>query len=213
MRNLILPAIVLVLLIAGFQIYFEVAKKDFDKSLPQVPEPVEQQNESARSKPLDVEDAEESSKETGVAEGAAAAADTSVHPHTHEDDADVDVDWRDDTQHSHTHEVEPWPQIHSHESEEAEGPPPKVWFEIADPYERAEARRAQLIKQFGDIPAVHTNVDISLKLQLGEVITLDEEIALYEATYSLWPHEETLKSLKSAQADKAAASRARAFSH
>lgn len=211
MRNIILPTIILVLLVAGFQFYFEVAKRDFEKSLPQVPEPVEQQNAAAPSESLDVEDA----PETGLEEGTAAVAAPSAQTHVPEDDAAVNVDWREDTHDSHLHEVDPWHQIHSQKAEEgAKGTPPKVrWFEIADPYERAAANRAQLVKQFGDIPEVHTHVDIDLKLQLGMFTTLDEEIALYEATYSLWPHEETLKSLKRARAAKAAASRARTFSH
>ncbi len=58
---------------------------------------------------------------------------------------------------------------------------------IEDPYERAEAHRAYLISQFGDIPQVHTIVDITLESWLEIPHGLDRSIEFHEALVHLYP--------------------------
>ncbi len=81
---------------------------------------------------------------------------------------------------------------------------PRGWFKTKDPALFAEYFRAQLIKQFGDIPEVHTLADIELKTRSQIPLTQDEMIRNLEATYELWPDPRTLKSLERLQKDKAA---------
>ena len=56
--------------------------------------------------------------------------------------------------------------------------------------------RAQLLKQFGDIPQVHIVVNHERKKKEGMPITQDEFIAYLEALYHLWPSEQTLHTLE-----------------
>ena len=82
------------------------------------------------------------------------------------------------------------------------GPSPD-WYKTADPELFVQQMRAQLIKQFGDIPAVHTFADLTLKELQWIPLTLDEMVAYLNAQYLLWPSENTLKSLKLAREMKA----------
>ena len=63
--------------------------------------------------------------------------------------------------------------------------------------------RAQLIKQFGDLPEVHTVADLELRNALGIPTTVDEFLDFVEAQYALWPHEKTLRTLKRLRKAKA----------
>ncbi len=74
---------------------------------------------------------------------------------------------------------------------------PNRWPETEDPVLHAEYMRAQLLKQFGEKPQVHTFVDMQLKMDLWIPLTLDEEIAFLEAQNRLWPDPRTGASLKS----------------
>ena len=64
---------------------------------------------------------------------------------------------------------------------------------------------AQLIQQFGNIPAVHIVAERHRKRLLapgGFTTTLDEAINYAKARYVLWPNESTLKSLEESLKDK-----------
>ena len=55
---------------------------------------------------------------------------------------------------------------------------------------------AQLVQQFGNIPAVHIVAERHRKRLLapgGFITTLDESINYAKARYVLWPNESTLK--------------------
>ena len=82
------------------------------------------------------------------------------------------------------------------------GPSPD-WYKAEDPELFVQQMRAQLIKQFGDISAVHTFADLTLKELQWIPLTLDEMVAYLNAQYLLWPSENTLKSLKLAREMKA----------
>lgn len=56
--------------------------------------------------------------------------------------------------------------------------------------------RAQLIKQFGDHPEVHTLADTTLKIRQNIPLTRDEYIADLETQYALWPDPRTLRVLE-----------------
>ena len=64
---------------------------------------------------------------------------------------------------------------------------------------------AQLLQQFGNIPAVHIVAEHHRKRLLapgGFITTLDESINYAKARYVLWPNESTLKSLEGYLKDK-----------
>ena len=73
---------------------------------------------------------------------------------------------------------------------------PEKWYKTRDPLERNDYFRAVLIKQFGDIPEVHTIADYQQKQIQGIPVTLDERIAYREAQVRLWPNERNQEALK-----------------
>lgn len=73
--------------------------------------------------------------------------------------------------------------------------PPQDWYKTEDPVLRAEYYGAQMFKQFGDIPEVHTVSDWELKKAMGITPTHDELITYLEALYHLFPREGTLNTL------------------
>lgn len=73
--------------------------------------------------------------------------------------------------------------------------PPWNWYKTEDPVLRAEYYGAQMLKQFGDIPEVHTVSDWELKKAIGIIPTHEELIIYLEALYHLFPREGTLHTL------------------
>ena len=68
---------------------------------------------------------------------------------------------------------------------------PEKWYKTRDPLERNEYFRAVLIKQFGDIPEVHTIADYQQKRIQGLHPTIAEYNAYLDALKRLWPNRET----------------------
>ena len=68
---------------------------------------------------------------------------------------------------------------------------PEKWYKTRDPLERNEYFRAVLIKQFGDIPDVHTIADYQQKRIQGLHPTIAEYNAYLDALKRLWPNRET----------------------
>ena len=68
--------------------------------------------------------------------------------------------------------------------------------EDMDPDELADMILKGLIQRFGDIPEVHTFVEIKRKMFKNDPINWDERIAYTTAQYHLWPHPETKKTLE-----------------
>ena len=82
---------------------------------------------------------------------------------------------------------------------------PNNWFGTKDPERHAKYFHAQLLQQFGNIPAVHIVAERQRKRLLapgGFITTLDESINYAKARYVLWPNESTLKSLEGYLKDK-----------
>ena len=72
---------------------------------------------------------------------------------------------------------------------------PDKWYKTRDPLERNDYFRAVLIKQFGDIPEVHTIVDYQQKRIQGLFVTADEYNAYLDARKYLWPNRKTPRKL------------------
>lgn len=82
---------------------------------------------------------------------------------------------------------------------------PDNWFQEKNPKRHAKYFHAQLVQQFGNIPAVHIVAEHKRKQLLapgGFITTLDESINYAKARYVLWPNESTLKSLEGYLKDK-----------
>lgn len=113
-------------------------------------------------------------------------------------------DWRDDsTIETPLPTNDPWKNVKAQQTDQevsdSEVPqidPPPNWHLTEDPKQYAEYFRAQLIKQFGDRPEVHTLADTALKIRQDMPLTRDEYIADLEAQYALWPDPRTLRALK-----------------
>ena len=82
---------------------------------------------------------------------------------------------------------------------------PDNWFQEKNPERHAKYFHAQLVQQFGNIPAVHIVAERQRKRLLapgGFITTLDASINYAKARYVLWPNESTLKSLEECLKDK-----------
>lgn len=106
---------------------------------------------------------------------------------------DDGLDWQnDDAQpHQHPSEKDPWQSAEARKARRTDGP------NITP-----EALRSQLIGRFGDIPQVHTFVELDQKRNQGEPLTLDEYILYNESMNHLFPNkntEQTIKKLKEIQ--------------
>ena len=82
---------------------------------------------------------------------------------------------------------------------------PDNWMQEKNPERHAKYFHAQLVQQFGNIPAVHIVAERHRKRLLapgGFIATFDEAINYAKAQYVLWPNESTLKSLEGHLKDK-----------
>ena len=127
---------------------------------------------------------------------------TAPHSHTTEPTTRGDgYDWRDDSAFDSTLlNEDPWQQTYP-ESEPIDNAgdtyPPRDWHKTENPALWIEYLQAQLIKQFGDIPEVHTFVAFREKGKFGIPIKdVDEYLNFLKAQYTLWPMEETRKTLE-----------------
>ena len=82
---------------------------------------------------------------------------------------------------------------------------PDNWFQEKNPKRHAQYFHAQLVQQFGNIPAVHIVAEHKRKQLLapgGFIATLDELINYAKAQYVLWPSESNKKYLEGWLKDK-----------
>ncbi|MYA69738.1 hypothetical protein F4Y19_06560 [Candidatus Poribacteria bacterium] len=121
-------------------------------------------------------------------------------------------DWRDNATFDSTRsKTDPWEQPHPErevtkdtiENTNQTYPPPN-WHTTEDPILRAEYLRAQLVKQFGDIPQVHTVAEWHLKMRQETPPTHEEYIEFLQAQLHLWPSAATRCTLERNQKLKAA---------
>lgn len=107
-------------------------------------------------------------------------------------------DWQNESGGSSQPKADPWKNIAvQEEGSETNGTyPPPNWHQTQDPVLRAEYYGAQMLKQFGDIPEVHTVSEWELKKAMRITPTHDELINYLEALYHLFPREATRRSLE-----------------
>jgi hypothetical protein len=82
---------------------------------------------------------------------------------------------------------------------------PTNWSQTEDPELRARYYHAQLLQQFGNIPAVHIVAERKRKQLVASGVysaTLDEQIEFAKARYVLWPNESNRKYLERFLKDK-----------
>ena len=131
-------------------------------------------------------------------------------PHSHAEETHIsssEYDWQDDSTFDVTPpKSDPWKQTHpgSETTDTVDDTyPPRDWYKTEDPELRAEYFYAQLLKQFGDIPEVHTVGEYDLDVARGEPLTLGKIEAYLEANYHLFPNEKTKKAIEDFQELKA----------
>ena len=188
-RRIWLVFAITVLFCISMMVYYQIAKRNFDNSLPPVPTAVAPQGDAAP--PGDTSHPHEETRQ-----GASA---TKRVPD--------DYDWRTDEGHAHSHtdtHGDPWTQLSPPEDdmldEESEEPhPPRNWPETLDPALYAEYYRAQIMKQFSDVPDIDRLADTlasgKLKRRAQIPMTLDEALAYNEALNALWPDADTQRSI------------------
>lgn len=81
---------------------------------------------------------------------------------------------------------------------------PDNWEDTEDPELLSKYYHAILLKQFGNIPAVHIVASRHRRKSLGDVVivTIDEQIRYAKAQYLLWPNESNRQYLEVAQKAK-----------
>ena len=125
-------------------------------------------------------------------------------PHSHDIEPTTTssaYDWRDDSGFDLPFpQNDPWAGIYpeSEPTDDADGTyPPRDWYKTKDPALYIEYLEAQLIKQFGNIPEVQTFVAYEERRKFGIPIKdVDEYLNFLKAQYTLWPMEETRKTLE-----------------
>ena len=190
-RRIWLVFTITVLFCIGMTVYYQLAKRNFDNSLPQVPTAVAPQGDEAPPGDISHPHEEGTHQETSATERV----------------PDED-DWLTDEGHAYSHtnvDVDLWwAQLSSPEDgmldEESEEPyPPLNWPETLDPALYAEYYRAQIMKQFSDVPDIDSLADIlaagKLKLRAQIPMPLDEALAYNEALNELWPDADTQRSI------------------
>lgn len=176
MRRLFIGSILLTALFCiGLVVYLEVDIKRFEESLPPTP------TESSLPKTV--------GKETQASEGQISRIAQQTDLSTQKKVSET-YDWR---KHGHEHRhgehkhEDLWGQDQASNSEKVN----THWLHITDPHERSEGFRANLIKQFGDVPAVDAVVEGWLNLWLKEPMDTDESLRFNIALNELWPSEST----------------------
>ena len=96
-------------------------------------------------------------------------------------------DWRNDDVHPHEHsgQTNPWKSAAERQALNAKGPSITV-----------EELRSQLIEKFGDIPQVHTYVNMRDKALREATLTIDEYIIYAESMNYLFPSQKTKQSIE-----------------
>lgn len=184
MRPLFIVSLICILFFIGFAVYIEIENKKFVENLPH---PSQAAKHQPPVSPL-VENNPSGGKQ-----------DVDKDTELQEQHVVDEYDWRTDTVPSHQHEntvKDPWESIFDAEKDEEEAHSEEVWFHITDPYERAEAYRAQLIKQYGDQAAIDVLAELKPKIWQNIPLTLDEMIRHAEAQMEIWPTEGTRNAIE-----------------
>ena len=195
MKKLMIGAILAVALACGIFVYTEWENKRFTDSLPESPS-VEQQTVDAHPHPHE-HPAPATDSNTGAFESETIIIENSVST---EPTAEGDAQSIEAVQQTEAVEQtgETWQTDDAHEHKFTRSPFARKLLqpEDMDPDELADMLLKGLIQRFGDIPEVHTFMEIKRKMYKKEPINWDERIAYTKAQYHLWPHPETKKTLE-----------------
>ena len=180
-KRVLLLAIACVLFFIGLTVYLEIGKRNITKNPSQLP-PAEQPSNVVQQPSKVVEQPSNDTPagdETHPPEESPQIGITTTKKMPDGDNGPADGE------HEHHHSHEKGEEIGNSEAGTTQIPPDLG--SIEDPYERAEAHRAYLISQFGDIPQVHTVVNITLASWLEIPGDLDQSIKFHEALVHLYP--------------------------
>lgn len=203
MRVFAFIAIVFALLIGFGVIYTQWETKNFVESLPKPPTTdttPETQHNSSTAAPDTVNNTQQPLPEVErsdlVFENAGEV--NEIEASSHETVTEMPVganvgtqsevyDWQsDDVQpHGHPPQIDPWQSAEVRKARRREGP------NITP-----EALRSQLVQRFGDIPEVHTFVDLDQKKNQGGGLTIDERILYSESMNHLFPDKRTEQAIE-----------------
>ena len=179
----------------GIFFYTEWGNKRFTDNLPELPT-VEQQTVDAHPHshehptPATGSNIGAFESETIIIENS-----VSTEPTVEDDAQSVDAEWQIGAVEQ---TGETWQTNGAHEHKFTRSPFARklLRLEDMDPDELADMLLKGLIQRFGDIPEVHTFMEIKRKMYKKEPINWDERIAYTKAQYHLWPHPETKKTLE-----------------
>ncbi|MXV73395.1 hypothetical protein F4Z99_03845 [Candidatus Poribacteria bacterium] len=194
MRKLMIGTILSVTCACGCFFY---AKWDTQRVADSVPESpiVEQQTVDAH--PHETPVLETPPANTGVFEPKTNIVENSMSTTPKTEDSTTQVDAAEQTK-----DVEEkgaaWQTDDAHEHKSTRSPFARELPDISemDPDELADMLLVGLLKRFGDIPEVHTFMELERKRFKNQPWTLDERIDFTRAQYHLWPDPRTKESLE-----------------
>ena len=188
MRILTILAVIFTVLIAVGSVYLHLDTKRFIEELPTV-------SKSIPKDAVRVESSDQHDPDDRTAESEAQPKKNGVP--AWQDDAASNRD-----EHGHTHTDDPWAEFLTQDTETqvTEGTPKEnaesKQFDPNDPYHVHELTLKAYLKEYGDVPEIYIVADGSLKLSLGEKMTPEEKLTFMEATYYLYPHPATQRSIE-----------------
>ena len=205
MKSLIFISIIFVVLIVFGAIYIQWETKNFVEGLPKPPPASdaseETQQVSSDTVPNTVKEAEQLRSKTEPSrlpidnDSALSETDTSsqktVTPEVPSEENVVrqhnNYDWREPDIRSHvpSRQIDPWQSAEAGKARGAEVP------DITP-----EQLRSQLVEKFGDIPQVHTFVELRQKTKRGDSLTFDETLLYVESMNHLFPSGKTTEAIR-----------------
>lgn len=197
MKKLMIGAILSVAFACGTFFYTKWDTQRFADSLPKPPA-VEQQTADTHPQHQDVP-VPATPSNTVVFESETVAEENIDTAHKSEDVSEedtqpVEAEWQTEAD---SESGKAWQTDDEHEHPSTRSPFAKkiTRIEDMDPDELADMTLASLLRQFGDIPEVHTFTALQRKKLKKQPLTLDEHIDFTAAQYHLWPDPRTKKTL------------------
>lgn len=134
---------------------------------------------------------------TGVLESKTIIVENSVSPAPKPEDSTTQVDAAGQTEDVEENGAA-WQTDDAHEHKSTRSPFARELPDISemDPDELADMLLVGLLKRFGDIPQVHTFMELERKRFKNQPWTLDERIDFTRAQYHLWPDPRTKETLE-----------------
>ncbi len=197
MKKLLIGSILSVAFACGIFFYTKSTNKKFVDSLPEPP--IVDQVVDVHTHPHSHEDPLRVSSRLVEVESDSSADENRVDTST-EQMSEVEPPQVDEAEHieAASQTAATWQTDDAHQHRSTRSPFAKkiTRIEDMDPDELADMTRVSLLRQFGDIPEVHTFVALKRKKLKNQPLTLDEHIDFTAAQYHLWPDPRTKKTLE-----------------